>query len=75
MLLPFRVGVGGPMGSGKQIMSWIHLDDMINILMLLLQKDSFQGPYNTTAPVPVSNQGILKNSQSSPGQTGHVESV
>ena len=56
MLPPFRLGLGGPMGSGKQIMSWIHLDDMVNILMFLLKEETSEGPYNATAPFPVSNQ-------------------
>lgn len=56
MALPFKFGVGGPIGSGKQMMSWIHLDDMVSLLAYLLEHEQCQGNYNATAPVPVSNR-------------------
>lgn len=56
MLPPFKLGLGGPIGSGKQMMSWIQLDDMVNLLAHLLQQPQCQGAYNATAPMPVSNK-------------------
>lgn len=56
MALPFKLGFGGPIGSGKQMMSWIHLNDMVSVLAYLLEHEQCQGNYNATAPVPVSNR-------------------
>ncbi|KEQ17410.1 TIGR01777 family oxidoreductase [Endozoicomonas numazuensis] len=60
MLPPFRLGIGGPLGSGKQMMSWIHMDDMVNALLFLLEKESVQGIFNATAPKAVSNKEYSK---------------
>jgi uncharacterized protein (TIGR01777 family) len=54
MLLPFRLGVGGPLGSGRQFMSWIHRDDWVALVAWLLARDE-DGPFNATAPSPVTN--------------------
>ncbi|WP_252179124.1 TIGR01777 family oxidoreductase [Endozoicomonas sp. 4G] len=56
MMLPFRLGAGGPLGSGKQMMSWIHMEDMVNTLIFLLENDSAKGVFNATAPEAVSNK-------------------
>ncbi|BDM64738.1 epimerase [Shewanella sp. NFH-SH190041] len=56
MLLPFKLGLGGPIGNGKQGMSWIHQQDMVALLLFLLHTDSANGVYNATAPTPVSNR-------------------
>jgi hypothetical protein len=55
MLLPFQVGVGGRVGSGKQYFSWIDLDDLLGLLYHLLYDDSLRGAVNATAPNPVTN--------------------
>ncbi len=55
MLPPFRLGFGGPLGSGRQYMSWIGIDDLIGALHHLLMTDSLRGPVNLTAPEPVTN--------------------
>lgn len=55
MLLPFKMGVGGRLGSGKQYMSWIDLDDHIAMIHQALYDDSLRGPVNSTAPGPVTN--------------------
>ena len=55
MLLPFRMGMGGPVGSGKQWMSWIALDDLIYLLYFLIQNTDIEGPVNATSPEPVRN--------------------
>ena len=56
MLPPFRMGLGGPMASGDQGMSWIHIDDMVGGILYLLQEEDTRGIYNLTAPNPVSNR-------------------
>ncbi|AMO57593.1 NAD-dependent dehydratase [Endozoicomonas montiporae] len=56
MLPPFRLGLGGPIGSGRQMMSWIHSDDMTRIILFLLNNESLRGAFNATAPNPVSNR-------------------
>ncbi|MEQ1440371.1 TIGR01777 family oxidoreductase [Fontimonas sp. SYSU GA230001] len=53
MLLPFRLGLGGPMGSGRQWMSWIHRADLVALILWLIDRDDASGPYNGTAPEPV----------------------
>lgn len=55
MLMPFRLGLGGPIGSGTQFMAWIHLDDMVNGIQFLLENDETKGVYNFTAPNPNTN--------------------
>jgi len=54
-LLPFRMGMGFRVGSGRQWMSWIHIDDYVAIAERMLNDDRFSGPYNMTAPEPVRN--------------------
>lgn len=55
-LLPtFRLGLGGPIASGKQYMSWIHIEDMIRLLLFLLNTSTAYGTFNATAPNPVTN--------------------
>ena len=56
MLLPFRLGLGGPVGHGRQYMSWIHLEDLLAAIVFILQTASLQGPVNGTAPNPVTSR-------------------
>src|SRR6056300_1063930 len=60
MLLPFKLGLGGVIGSGQQWMSWIHIEDYLNALELLLHNESCHGPYNLTAPEPARNTRFVK---------------
>ncbi len=60
MLTPFRMGVGGKIGDGKQWMSWIALDDVIGGLRFLLENNSVSGPVNFVAPNPVVNAEFTK---------------
>jgi uncharacterized protein len=53
--LPFRLGVGGVLGSGRQWMSWIHIEDEINAILYLLGEETAHGAYNLTAPNPLRN--------------------
>lgn len=52
---PFRLGLGGPIGQGRQWMSWIHRDDHIRLMCALLVNPNARGPINLTAPHPVTN--------------------
>lgn len=55
-LMPiFRLGLGGPMGNGRQYMAWIHIDDMVNGILWLLNND-LRGPFNMVSPYPVRNE-------------------
>ena len=56
MLLPFKLGLGGPMGNGKQWMSWIHIDDLIGIMLFFIHNKTIKGALNGTAPNPVTNK-------------------
>jgi uncharacterized protein len=60
MVLPFRLGLGGRIGSGNQWMSWIHVQDWINIAHAMIKDVSMQGAYNATAPSPVTNLEFTK---------------
>jgi uncharacterized protein len=55
MLPPFRLGLGGKLGSGGQWISWIHIDDMINLILFAMNTAAVHGPLNATAPEPVTN--------------------
>lgn len=55
MITPFRMFVGGPVGSGRHYMPWIHLDDWVGVTMWALESASVSGPINGTAPNPVRN--------------------
>jgi uncharacterized protein (TIGR01777 family) len=60
MLPPFRMGVGGRIGNGKQWMSWIALDDVVGALNFVLANDTLRGPVNFVAPNPVTNAEFTK---------------
>jgi uncharacterized protein (TIGR01777 family) len=55
MLPPFRWGVGGKLGSGEQWMSWIHMDDLVNLFIHAVEKPGLAGPLNAVSPNPVRN--------------------
>ena len=57
---PFKFFLGGPLGSGKQWMSWIQLEDLIRLILLLIDNPLAQGPFNATAPNPVQNNEFGK---------------
>ena len=60
MLLPFRAGVGGKIGTGEQWMSWITMTDLIRILLRALDNESMSGVYNAVTPQPVRNRHFVK---------------
>lgn len=55
LLPPFRLGLGGRMGNGRQWMPWIHIEDEVGLIDFLLQHEECSGPYNASAPNPVRN--------------------
>lgn len=55
MLPPFKLGLGGPIGNGRQYLAWIHIDDMVNGILWLLDND-LSGPFNMVSPYPVRNE-------------------
>jgi len=60
MLLPFRWGLGGPLGTGKQYMSWIALEDVLRSIEFVLGQLSISGPVNCVAPNPVTNREFTR---------------
>jgi len=60
MLTPFRMGIGGRVGSGTQWMSWITLDDVVSGLKFVIADKKVQGPVNFVAPNPVTNAEFTK---------------
>ena len=60
MLPFFRLGIGGPLGSGRQWMSWIHLEDLCALYEFLLENDRANGAFNGTAPNPVTNKELSR---------------
>jgi uncharacterized protein len=60
LLLPFRLGLGGRIGSGKQFWSWIAFDDVIGVALFALQNGALRGPVNTVGPAPVPNEDFVR---------------
>jgi uncharacterized protein len=60
MLPPFKLGLGGPLGNGKQWMPWIHVEDLASLFMHAAQRDNIQGPVNAAAPGIVRNREFTK---------------
>lgn len=60
LLLPFRLGLGGPMGDGRHWMSWIHRDDLVGLILCAMADPAWMGPINGTAPEPVTNRAFAK---------------
>jgi len=60
MLLPFRAGLGGPLGSEAQWMSWVHRDDVVGLIGDALTNEAYAGPANATSPNPVTNKEFTR---------------
>ena len=60
MLPPFKLGVGGVIGSGRPYMSWIALDDLVYAIHHMIQDESLEGPVNAVTPNPVTNAEVTK---------------
>jgi uncharacterized protein (TIGR01777 family) len=60
MSLPFRFGAGGPLGGGRQWVPWIHLADEVGAIRFLLEREDARGPFNLTAPQPLTNRDFSR---------------
>ncbi|WP_028066291.1 TIGR01777 family oxidoreductase [Solirubrobacter soli] len=60
MLLPFKLGGGGPVAGGKQYMPWIHVDDVVGMYLRAIDDPAWTGAFNATAPEPVTNKTFSK---------------
>ncbi len=60
MLTPFKLGVGGPVGSGRQWMAWVHIDDLVGILLMAADDARVRGVVNATAPEPLPNKAFSR---------------
>ncbi len=59
-LIPVRLGIGSPLGSGKQFVSWIHTDDLCRMYIEAMENPAWTGAYNAVAPKPVTNEELVK---------------
>jgi uncharacterized protein (TIGR01777 family) len=60
MLPPFKLFAGGPIGNGHQWFSWIHQDDLVNLIIYFLKRSDIEGTFNATAPNPVRMNELCK---------------
>ena len=60
MLTPFKLGVGGPVAGGRQYVPWIHMDDVVGVILRALDDESVSGALNVTAPEPATNRELSK---------------
>jgi len=60
MLPPFRLGLGGPLGDGRQWMPWIHLDDVVSLMLFAAERQDVSGALNAVAPSPVTNADFTR---------------
>ncbi|HEY2147070.1 MAG TPA: TIGR01777 family oxidoreductase [Pirellulales bacterium] len=60
MLKPFKLGVGGRLGNGRQWMPWIHLDDLVGLLLFAAEREDIRGPFNGVAPTSITNRQFTR---------------
>jgi uncharacterized protein (TIGR01777 family) len=60
LLLPFKLGLGGPLAGGEQYMSWIHIEDAVGLLLWVIDSEKASGAINSTSPNPVTNRKFSK---------------
>ena len=60
MLLPFKLGMGGPLGSGRQYVSWVSIDDLVGIIHHVLMTETVNGAVNAVTPNPITNKEMTK---------------
>jgi len=58
MVKPIKWSVGSPLGSGEQLVSWIHIDDVCRIFMKAMEDGTMTGAYNAVTPTPTTNKGM-----------------
>lgn len=57
---PLKFGIASILGTGKQIVSWIHIDDLVSLYIEAIENEKYKGVYNAVAPNPVSNKELIK---------------
>jgi hypothetical protein len=72
MVKPFKLFVGGPIGSGKQVMSWIHIDDLLAAVLRCLDDETIRGPVNVTSPQAATNEELARAIGSALGRPASV---
>lgn len=60
MLIPFKLGLGGAIGDGKQLFSWVHIKDLVRAYQTVIENTAYEGIYNLTAPNPTTNKGFTR---------------
>lgn len=60
ILLPVKLGIGSPLGTGRQYMPWIHIEDLCNIYLRAIEDEGFSGAYNAVAPQQITNREMMK---------------
>ncbi|AUX45875.1 hypothetical protein SOCE26_073710 [Sorangium cellulosum] len=60
MIAPFKFFLGGPIGDGKQVISWIHRDDVVGLILLALDNEAVRGPLNVTSPNPATGEEVAQ---------------
>ncbi len=58
MIIPFKLFAGGPIGSGEQVVSWVHSDDVVGLILFALDEERARGPINAVAPTPVNSRDL-----------------
>jgi len=72
MSVPFKMMIGGPLGDGRQWFPWIHVDDEVGALRFLLEREDARGPFNLTAPRPVTNRELTRALAHALGRPGFL---
>jgi uncharacterized protein (TIGR01777 family) len=72
MSLPFKMMIGGPIGDGRQWVPWIHIEDEVGALRFLLEREDAHGPFNLTAPHPVTNRELTRALARALGRPGFL---
>ena len=71
---PLKFGVAGIIGNGKQIMSWIHIDDLVRAILFSMETEQMEGVYNAVSPRPVSNKELILEIAKSTGKFFYTSS-
>lgn len=60
LILPFYFGVGGPIGNGKQYLPWIHIQDLVRLILFAIENENIKGVLNGVAPQVITNEHFTK---------------
>ena len=75
LLTPIKMGAGSALGSGKQYVSWIHIDDLCQMFVKAIEDSSMQGAYNAVSPAPVTNEQLTKEIASAVNRSIYLPNV